>query len=344
MVAMFGFALAAGHGLPNAEGAGCKLATVAEWPVRMERNLLLVEGGVNGQRARVMIDTGATRTLLFRAAATRFNVTRADSKRQRMFGVGGETKVEIAFLDEFRVGEMTRAPFRMTIAGDHDFGADVVLGEDFLSLVDVEFDLANNTIRLFQPEHCDGVALAYWASAGMSVGDVVIDAIQVSRPQIVLDVAINGQSISALLDSGASLSVLDKPAAARLGVTPETSGVVVSGRTSGLGGKILPVWNAPFQTFTIGNETVKDVRIQFSELFRDANYGTLGSHIPTKVEGFQQMLLGVDFLRSHRVLVAHSQKRIYFTYNGGQVFGRPRPTEAKGDPGPAADLKPAAPN
>ena len=32
------------------------------------------------------------------------------------------------------------------------------------------------------------------------------------------------------------------------------------------------------------------------------------------------MLLGADFLRAHRVLIAHSQRKIYFTYAGGTVF------------------------
>jgi hypothetical protein len=32
------------------------------------------------------------------------------------------------------------------------------------------------------------------------------------------------------------------------------------------------------------------------------------------------MLLGADFLRSHRVLVARSQAKMYFTYEGGTVF------------------------
>jgi lipoprotein NlpI len=34
----------------------------------------------------------------------------------------------------------------------------------------------------------------------------------------------------------------------------------------------------------------------------------------------QEMLLGTDFLRTHRVLVARSQHRVYFSYVGGQVF------------------------
>jgi len=35
------------------------------------------------------------------------------------------------------------------------------------------------------------------------------------------------------------------------------------------------------------------------------------------------MLLGVDFLRTHRVLIAHSQRKLYFSHVGGPVF-RPR--------------------
>jgi hypothetical protein len=43
------------------------------------------------------------------------------------------------------------------------------------------------------------------------------------------------------------------------------------------------------------------------------------------------MLLGVDFLRAHRVLVAHNQRQMYFTYSGGTVF-------------PARPSKPCAPS
>jgi len=48
------FALATGL----AEGAGCKLAMLSEWPVRIENSQLLVEGSLNGQPARVTLDTG----------------------------------------------------------------------------------------------------------------------------------------------------------------------------------------------------------------------------------------------------------------------------------------------
>ena len=40
----------------------------------------------------------------------------------------------------------------MLVAGEHDFGGDVavILGEDFFRQADIEFDLAHDTVRLFQ--------------------------------------------------------------------------------------------------------------------------------------------------------------------------------------------------
>lgn len=174
-VAAIGLALATSVGSPEAAAAGCKLAMLSEWPVRIENNQLFVEGSVNGQPARVMLDTGSPSTLLDRATATRLNAPRQDvAKRDRVLAAGTESKLEIASLDEFRVVDFKRTPWRMVISGERDLGADVRLGEDFLSLVEFEFDLEHSVVRLFQSENCDGKKLAYWASDGQSVGDVPI--------------------------------------------------------------------------------------------------------------------------------------------------------------------------
>jgi predicted aspartyl protease len=302
----------------------CKLIQVAEWPVRLERNKLIVDGAINGQSIGVMLDTGTTKSLILRAAAVRLGLPRQKSRRDRMFGVGGETTVEIANVDEFRVGQFVRRNSRMYVAGDQDFGENVavLLGEDFLQHVDVEFDLAHRAIRLYEPKDCGGVSLAHW-NAG--AGEVQIEAFDVARPQILLNVQINGKPVRALLDSGAATSILSKADAARLGVTPETPGVVAIGSGTGLGSKSVVSWVGPFQSFTIGNETIKDTEIRFADLFKDAQYSVNGSRLLTKVEGLDSMLLGADFLRAHRVMVAHSQRKVYFTYAGGPVFQGIRP-------------------
>ena len=51
----------------SAAGApDCKLIKVADWPIRLERNHLIVDGTINGQKIGALVDTGATRTLIFR--------------------------------------------------------------------------------------------------------------------------------------------------------------------------------------------------------------------------------------------------------------------------------------
>jgi hypothetical protein len=242
-----------------------------------------------------------------------------------MFGVGGETDVEAALIDEFKIGQTVRKNWRMLVAGEHDFGDSIaaILGEDFLQSFDVEFDVAHHAVRLYQPVDCDRVSLAYWASA--DAGDVEIDAVDAARAQIVVTVHINGQPMKALVDSGASTSVVSKADAARLGVTPETPGVIAVGSSKGLGAKPVDSWVGPFQSFTIGIETIKDTEIRFADLFKDAKYSVAGSYLPTKVQGLPSMLLGADFLRSHRVMIAHSQRKMYFTYAGGPVFQRNMP-------------------
>ena len=150
-----------------------------------------------------------------------------------------------------------------------------------------------------------------------------IDSVDDAHPQIAFTVQINGQPIKAQLDSGAGTSVLAKPDAARLGVTPQTPGVIALGIGGGLGQKSVDFWLGPFDSFTIDDETITNTTIPFADLWKDATYSATGSRVGTYPELQQPMLLGTDFLRAHRLLIAHSQQKIYFTYAGGPVFQRP---------------------
>ena len=149
-------------------------------------------------------------------------------------------------------------------------------------------------------------ARKYFTGASVLPIDKVSDFV----PQISLTIEVNGRPIRAQLDSGAANSVLAKSAAALVGVTPETPGVVNIGKLVGIGRDAIDVWMAPVESIVIGNEKISDTTILFADLYDTA--------WPNR----HPMLLGVDFLLSHRVLVAHSQRQIYFTYAGGPVFQR----------------------
>jgi hypothetical protein len=202
----------------------------------------------------------------------------------------------------------------MMIAGEHDVGADfaVILGEDFFRQFDVEFDLSDNAVRLFQSRDCSGQSLAYWNEAG---ADQLAFESSDLQPQILVPVRLNGSVISAVLDSGASSTVVDKTVAARLGVHPDSPSVVYRGKRSGIGEELVDGWIAPFASLEIGKEIISNPKIELADLGKATAFAGLVAEPP--------MLLGLDFLRRHRVLVAHSQRKMYFTDN------EPRPPTAE---------------
>jgi predicted aspartyl protease len=320
---LLAMSLAAGLAMASATVPGaakCKLVRIEDWPVRLVGNHILADGAINGQKIGIMLDTGASRSMILRSAAVRLDLPRREAKGIRVFGLGGESRVDIATVDDLKIGEGSTKGLQLFVAGERDFGEGiaVVLGEDFLRRFDVEFDLAHRGVRLYQPRDCDGVSLAYWTTE--IAGEVEIEPIDEVRPQINLTVHINGQPIRAMLDSGAASSMLTTQDAASLGVTPETPGVVAGTSLGGLGAKSVDSWVGPFQSFAIGNERIPDIRIRFADLYKDVTYAETGSHLQKQVVRLQPMLLGADFLRAHRMLVAHSQRKLYFTYVGGPVF------------------------
>jgi len=95
-------------------------------------------------------------------------------------------------------------------------------------------------------------------------------------------------------------------------VTPESTGTIGTGDFVKRNGQTSPMWNASFDSFSVGEETISGPHIAITEIDTSSyNYAMPG------------MVLGRDFLRAHRVLLAFGQDRMYFSYLGGQVFTPP---------------------
>jgi predicted aspartyl protease len=294
----------------------CKLVRIEEWPVRLERNLPIIDGEINGQKIGILLDTGAERSVVTRSAATRLMLSRYDLATSRMYGVGTDKPIEAVRIDELRIGPAVRKNWSVLLAAGHDFGSEIslILGADFFSAVDVEFDFPNRAVRLYQPKDCEGASLAYWAKGG--AGEAALER----SARTMFTVALNDRPMLALLDTGASVSALTLSHAARYGVTTKSPGVTTAGCSVGIGRKPVDYWSAPFESFAIGNEVIRNPTLRFADIFKDMILADTGSGGSTYFADLPQMVLGVDFLRAHRVYVARSQHKLYFTYAGGTVF------------------------
>lgn len=276
----------------------CQLLRIAQWMMRAEYYSPVVDAVINGQNVRVLLDTGAPLTVVRRSATRSLNLARTE--------VEGHPNAEAVYINEFRIGKWARNDWRVLVAGEHDFGDDValVLGDDFFQGADVEFDFQSNAVRVYQTKDCEDAALAYWARSATQVPIEPGGRVQ-------LAIAINGKPVRALLDSSASRSLLGAAEAAKFGVTPESPGAAPAGCVTGYGKNGVNSWTAQFESFAIGDEVIRNPRIRVADLARHTGDAQTG------------MLLGADFLHSHRVLVSRSQGKLYFTYAGGTVFPRP---------------------
>jgi hypothetical protein len=193
----------------------------------------------------------------------------------------------------------------MKVAGEGPFrGKDMILGDDFFKVLDMEFDYPKGVIRLFQPENCQKAFLGYWDSNAQVVPMEDGDKIH-------FNIRVNGREARTMLDSGASSSIVALSFAESVGLTTDSPGVLPGGCSSGLGGGGLRNWVGTFDTVTIGGQTIRDTRIRIQDYTTD--FSRARGHAP-------DVFLGTDFLRAHRVYVARSQNKVYFTHAGGQVF------------------------
>ena len=159
MLALATLAAAANTALAQ-DAPKCRLQKVVEWQVRSIGRHIAVDGAINGKNIGIVLDTGATRSMLVRASAKRLDIPIHEVRGARVRGVGGDSKVDVAIVDEFKLGEAVVNDMRFWVAGeqDHGEGFDLLLGADFLRNFDVEFDLRDNAVRLWQPKDCAGAS------------------------------------------------------------------------------------------------------------------------------------------------------------------------------------------
>jgi tetratricopeptide (TPR) repeat protein/predicted aspartyl protease len=300
-LAVLGLAMA---GPQTARAAGCTLQKIADLPVTMVGLRPVVSAQINGQDARLFIDTGAMFSMLSPASAAKFGLKLGPlDARIRITGATGEANAHITTVQTVT---FLGTPFHGVefLVAEHALGpADGTIGQNVLGGPDVEYDFANGVIRLFRPKDCGGAALAYWSPDG-AVGTLPIFSMDEHGRRILGTATLNGVKINVIFDSGAARSVLTVGGARRAGVRTDGPGVVQVGSGGGIGARLARTWIAPFQSFEIGGEQVKATRLQIADL------DLAGA----------DMLLGADFFLSHHIYVARSQSRVYFTYNGGPVF------------------------
>jgi len=288
---------------PARAEAACTIGRMAELPVTMDQMGPMVDAKVNGTPVRFMADSGAFFSMISPGNALSLHLPNVPAPPGfSIRGINGEAAASVVSVKKFSIAGIEIPHTEFVVAGSEVNGIGVI-GQNILGIADVEYDLPHGAIRLMRSTGCERSNLAYWA-AGNNYSMITIEPRSPQKPHTIGTVVINGKSIRATFDTGASTSMMTLAAAARAGIKPDGPGVVSGGFIWGFGRKLVRTWIGPVQSFAVGDgEQIQHARIRFGAMDDDTD-----------------MLIGADFFIAHRVYVDNKSHRLFLTYEGGPVF------------------------
>ncbi|MGC8524839.1 MAG: aspartyl protease family protein [Acidibrevibacterium sp.] len=291
----------------------CVVDRITEFPVPMTRDFALVPTRLDGHDAYLLLDTGAGVTMLSHDIADRLALMPED----RLFpaavqGVGGVTLTRRLIVDTFEVGgiDLGKQAIMTTERGlfrDFDPPPDGIIGGDFLSQFDVDIDLPEKRVGLYRAHACRAPFAPPWPGFTL----YRVPARLTDGGQFLIDVAVDGVPLVAMLDSGAEETAINARAMNKLGLTADTLAHDPVREERGIDMNRRLSHRHHFAKLKIGAETYRDPAIWVSDM------PLLSA----------DMLLGADFFQTHRLWLSFSRRVVFVTVSddGDSPFNPHRP-------------------
>lgn len=282
--------------VPASAEDDCRLQLVASLPMTLQEGQIVVDAAIADHPLRLIVDTGGT-TLLRESVAKAIGLKPDLLQNSQYASVFGGVRIHrYAVASDFGLGPLRSGHVSILLMPDsarQDWEADGLLGANVLRTYDVDFDFARAKLNLFLPHRCPGRA-AYWAPDDRTVAKVPVE---ISESHIRVPVQIDGKQVSAILDTGAAVTVMDQETYMPVfGLTPQSPGV----EEYRVAGDAKPRYVYTFKALTFGGVLVNKARVRFISQdysnHRDYN-----------------MLLGTNILRLLHVYIAYREKMLYVT-------------------------------
>jgi hypothetical protein len=184
-------------------------------------------------------------------------------------GIGGSIQASLSFTRSFQIGRLRGKRFPLLIS-DINFpvgaqSADGLLGADFLSSYDVDFDLALQRMDLFS------------VTGGCSAGAAFLDGPLFHAPLLPsghrLDfrprvaVRIHGRRFVAMIDTGAPHTVMFRDAAFLAGLSMDMPGAQHLVAARGVGQRAVPAVQVTAPLIDVGDITVHNMPVEIIDQF-----------------------------------------------------------------------------
>jgi predicted aspartyl protease len=274
--------------------SGCSAAQVGSVPMRIERGALIVPVALNRLPVLMVLDTGAERTILEPDVAHELGFHENPAKLSRLYGVGGimPARPDVT-VPELVFGDLRFADLDVAV-GDaplHGPGTPVagLVGADVFGPLDMDFDFARGQLALYQGSACGGEPLT-WNQQTQRIPTYRHGHLTV------VDVSLDGAKLTAVIDTGATRSVVLASAAERIGLPTDYMLNVPGSAGEGIGDLPMGMHVHRFGELRIGSTVFVDPILAVGE----------------RSMGDLDMLIGLDLLRLRRMWLSADGHGIYF--------------------------------
>jgi predicted aspartyl protease len=279
-----------------------------------DRTAMVVPVTIDGSNRKLLLDTGGPVTQISRATARALDLPEQPSAH-RLFDLAGNVSGTQTMARRVILGAKEQRSVRLNIAPNPELGTslpyDGLLATDLFADADLDLDFGAGRLTAFSTDHCEG-RVVYWPAE-----NVAVVPISVRQRLITLPVTIDGQAMTAVMDTGAQYSVMNMALANRLfGLTPESPDMLPLTESSGE--QTITAYGHRFDTLTFEGVTVKNLRIYLMPDQMASSRGPFRSpwlRLPRAASqtGLPDMILGMDVLRHLHVYFATKEERLYIS-------------------------------
>jgi hypothetical protein len=286
---------------PPAARAACVVDNKATVPLVVVGGAITIPVEVNGVTATFLLDTGAERSLVTEDAVHRLGLARDEWVGTTMSGLGGIESRPNADPRSLTLGGIPLV--RRTVTHDTSLTVGVMprthvgnllidglLGRDFMSLFDLDLDVPGSRLTLYQVHDCTGRFLP-WQGGYAAMPVTLVD-----QNALILPVTVDTTPMRALLDTGASASLIAAPGLFRLGLQPGSLAGDVADQVSGLGPRMVTMHRHVFQSLRVGGQGIGQPVIWVGAV-----------HLTPIVD----MLLGADWLAGRRIWISFTTRQLF---------------------------------
>jgi hypothetical protein len=281
--------------------AACSVQAAAAIALDTAGHALTVPVEVNGITASFILDTGAERSVVSEAAVKRLDLARDPWVGTTMGGVGGIDRRPNADPRSLTLGgvplerrtlnrdtSLTVATLPRSRAGD--LTIDGLLGRDYLSRFDLDVDPPRRRLTLYRVADCSGRFLP-WTGNYAAVPVTVL-----TESAMVLQVLLDGTPLRALLDTGATASLLAAPGMFRMDLDARSLAGDPSDPVSGLGPRVVSMRRHTFRSLRVGAQAIDAPAIWVA---------------PIRLTPVADMLLGEDWLSGREIWISYATKQVF---------------------------------